>query len=148
MHPVQTTICLVLPLFCTRTRCKFGSQRRLLKLWAWLTLLPTTGPLPQISQRLDISFSSCYSEFNDLKIRNRQGKVKKSFGWLRLFFLECFILGWTTAKAFLYSDPIACAPLDYARGARVAERSRSDRWSKNDESYNISLWATILSISL
>jgi hypothetical protein len=28
------------------TRCKFGSQRRLVLLFAWLTLLPTAGRLP------------------------------------------------------------------------------------------------------
>jgi hypothetical protein len=31
------------------TRWRFGSQRRLVLLWAWLTLLPVSGPLPQIS---------------------------------------------------------------------------------------------------
>jgi len=35
-----------------RTLCRLGRKRRLVVLWAWLTLLPLIGPLPQISQRL------------------------------------------------------------------------------------------------
>ncbi len=49
------------------TRCRFGNQRRLVLLWAWLTLLPVAGPLPQISHlraivlspQTDIFFTSC-----------------------------------------------------------------------------------------
>jgi hypothetical protein len=35
-----------------RTRFRFGSQRRRVLLLAWETLLPVTGPLPQISHTL------------------------------------------------------------------------------------------------
>jgi hypothetical protein len=31
-----------------RTLFRFGSQRRLVLLWAWETLLPVAGPFPQI----------------------------------------------------------------------------------------------------
>src|SRR6185503_16283838 len=36
----------------TRTRCRFGIQRRLETLWAWLTRFPKTGALPQTSHIL------------------------------------------------------------------------------------------------
>ena len=39
------------PFTSARTRCRFGSNRRGVMLWAWLMLRPTTGPFPQISQR-------------------------------------------------------------------------------------------------
>ena len=51
---VQTFIRLTAPFTTARTCCKFGYQRRLVLLLAWLTLWPTCGPFPQISQRLDI----------------------------------------------------------------------------------------------
>lgn len=55
MQRVQTRICLELPpTVATRTFCRLGSQRRLVLLWAWLTLFPVTGFLPQISHNLDI----------------------------------------------------------------------------------------------
>jgi len=54
MHRVQTLIRrTVLPIF-TRTRCRFGSHRRLLTLWAWLIRFPNTGVFPQTSQILAI----------------------------------------------------------------------------------------------
>ena len=50
MQRVHTRAWILLPpLVAILTRCKFGSQRRLVLLWAWLTLLPVTGPLPHIS---------------------------------------------------------------------------------------------------
>jgi hypothetical protein len=42
------------PLTIARTRWRFGSNRRAVTLCAWLTFRPTTGPLPQISQRFAI----------------------------------------------------------------------------------------------
>src|SRR4030065_1233664 len=42
----------LLPSF-TRMRWMWGSQRRLLRLWEWLTCFPTHGPLPQISHTND-----------------------------------------------------------------------------------------------
>ena len=49
---VQTRMRRVAPLMSAFTRCRFGSNRRALTLWAWLILRPTTGALPQISQVL------------------------------------------------------------------------------------------------
>ena len=49
MQRVQTFIRLTAEPTITRTRCRFGSQRRLETLWAWLTRLPNTGALPQTS---------------------------------------------------------------------------------------------------
>jgi hypothetical protein len=54
MQLVQTTIFLTWPLCSVLTRCRFGLNRRLVTLWAWLILLPTIGFLPHISHILDI----------------------------------------------------------------------------------------------
>ena len=43
-----------LPSCSTRTFWRFGSQTLLVLLLAWLTLFPLMGPLPHISQTLDI----------------------------------------------------------------------------------------------
>ena len=58
MHSVQTLRCCGLPSTSARTRCRLGSHRRLVTLWAWLTLLPVIGPLPQISHRCAIVLAS------------------------------------------------------------------------------------------
>src|SRR5438552_9771427 len=49
MHCVQTRIRRTTPFTTTRTRCRLGYQRRGVLLFAWLTLCPAMGPLPQIS---------------------------------------------------------------------------------------------------
>jgi hypothetical protein len=67
MQLVQTIIFLTRPLDTLRTRCKFGLNRRLVTLCAWLTLLPTIGFLPHISHTFDIS-SSPYSSSRYLQI--------------------------------------------------------------------------------
>jgi hypothetical protein len=55
MQLVQTRIFLLFPAdTATFTLCKFGSQRLLFLLWAWLTLFPVTGFLPHISHILAI----------------------------------------------------------------------------------------------
>lgn len=58
---VQTLIRFVPPLMTARTVWRFGSNRRGVTLWAWLMFLPTTGPLPQISQRIAMADASCLS---------------------------------------------------------------------------------------
>jgi hypothetical protein len=51
MQRVQTLARWVAPEAVTMRTCfRLGSQRRLVLLWAWETLLPVAGPLPQISQ--------------------------------------------------------------------------------------------------
>jgi len=50
MQAVQARIVRRAPLITAWTRRKFGSQRRLVTLWAWLIRFPNVGPLPQISQ--------------------------------------------------------------------------------------------------
>ena len=45
-HCVHTRTRFGDPSTRTRTVCRFGYQRRLVRLLAWLTLLPVTGPLP------------------------------------------------------------------------------------------------------
>ena len=51
---VQTRRRRTPPFIKARTFWRFGSNRRGVTLCAWLTLRPTTGPLPQISQRFAI----------------------------------------------------------------------------------------------
>ena len=59
MQRVQTLMCLLLlSLVATLIFCKLGNQRRLVLLWAWLTLFPVAGPLPHISHFLAISADS------------------------------------------------------------------------------------------
>jgi hypothetical protein len=52
MQRVQTFIRFTDEPTSTRTRCRFGIQRRLDTLWAWLIRLPKTGALPQTSHIL------------------------------------------------------------------------------------------------
>ena len=40
------------PFVTARTVCRFGLNRRLVTLWAWLIRLPNIGPLPQTSHRI------------------------------------------------------------------------------------------------
>jgi hypothetical protein len=54
MHRVQTLIRRTVPATIARTRCRFGIQRRLDTLWAWLIRFPNTGALPQTSHILAI----------------------------------------------------------------------------------------------
>jgi hypothetical protein len=54
MQLVQTIIFFTRPPDTVRTLCRLGLKRRLVTLWAWLTLLPTIGFLPQISHIFDI----------------------------------------------------------------------------------------------
>src|SRR5688500_18662840 len=55
MQRVQTCMRLTAEPTITRTFWRFGIQRRLDTLWAWLTRLPNTGALPQTSHILAIS---------------------------------------------------------------------------------------------
>jgi hypothetical protein len=65
MHRVQALTCTVAPLAVTiRTLCRLGSQRRRVLLWAWLTLFPVEGPLPQISQLRAMIFSPQEIQFS------------------------------------------------------------------------------------
>ena len=54
MHPVQTRRVLWTPFTSARTRRRFGFQRRLVTLWAWLIRLPKWGLFPQMSQCIAI----------------------------------------------------------------------------------------------
>jgi len=56
---VHTFIRFALPWGCwTRIDCRFGSNLRGVRLFAWETLFPNWGPLPQTSQRLAIIFAT------------------------------------------------------------------------------------------
>ena len=54
MQRVQTFIRLTDEPTRTRTFCRFGIQRRLETLCAWLTRLPNTGALPHTSHIFDM----------------------------------------------------------------------------------------------
>ena len=54
MQRVQTFIRFTAEPTITRTRCRFGIQRRLETLCAWLTRFPNTGALPQTSHIFDM----------------------------------------------------------------------------------------------
>ena len=54
-HEVQTFIRFGTPFTSARTVCRFGFHRRLVRLWAWETLFPKVGFLPQISHTFAIS---------------------------------------------------------------------------------------------
>jgi len=49
MQRVQTFIRFTAEPNFTRTLCRFGNQRLLVTLWAWLIRLPKTGAFPQTS---------------------------------------------------------------------------------------------------
>ena len=51
---VQTSMRFTWPWCKARTLCRLGLKRRLVTLWAWLTLFPTCGFLPQIWHILDM----------------------------------------------------------------------------------------------
>ncbi len=53
-HEVQTFIRFGTPFTSARTVCRFGFHRRLVRLWAWDTLCPKVGFLPQISHAFAI----------------------------------------------------------------------------------------------
>jgi hypothetical protein len=57
IHRVQARIRRTPPPIDARTSLRLGFHRRLVLLFAWLTLLPTDGPLPQIAHCL-IDFST------------------------------------------------------------------------------------------
>ena len=58
MHLVHTLVfCVFPPALAICTVFKLGSQRRFVLLCAWETLLPVTGPLPQISHTFAMIFS-------------------------------------------------------------------------------------------
>ncbi len=61
MHRVQTFIRFTDEPTRTRTFCRFGIQRRLETLCAWLTRFPNTGALPQTSH--------IFAMLDSLKIR-------------------------------------------------------------------------------
>src|SRR5262245_60623824 len=48
---VHTRSLLTAPPTMPRSETRLGIHRRFVMLWAWLTLWPTEGPLPQISHR-------------------------------------------------------------------------------------------------
>jgi hypothetical protein len=48
-QPVQTDTRFLVPLTMARTVWMFGLQRRFVRTWEWLTLLPNDGFFPQVS---------------------------------------------------------------------------------------------------
>jgi hypothetical protein len=90
IHRVQALTRTVRPVPVTvRTFCRFGSQRRRVLLWAWLTLFPVSGPFPQISHTRAIIYIS-----------------------LQRFFLQTFFLTTSNRKCKKFPvRPLAAIPL-------------------------------------
>ena len=73
MHLVHTRIRRAPPCgSCTRTNCRFGLNRRGVRLFACDTLLPNCGPLPQASHFLAMMITSGSLEYG-LRVRTRSG---------------------------------------------------------------------------
>ena len=107
MQRVQALTRTVLPLLATmRTHCRLGSQRRRVLLWAWLTLFPVDGPLPQISQLRAMSlFSSNVDRFT--KADNNTPEYKKS----KCFSRDSFLM---SAASLMHSPHVPGAGLGSA----------------------------------
>jgi hypothetical protein len=60
MQEVHTRRDWFLPSTTTLTFCRLGSQRRLVNLWEWLTLLPYTGFFPHISHTFAMAGASFF----------------------------------------------------------------------------------------
>jgi hypothetical protein len=56
MQEVQAFSLLGEPFTTTRTRWMFGSQRRFVRRWEWLMLIPKDGFLPQTSHTAAMTF--------------------------------------------------------------------------------------------
>jgi hypothetical protein len=56
MQRVQALTLRTLPLSMARTFCRFGLKTFLVLLWAWLTLQPLIGFLPQTSHTFAMIF--------------------------------------------------------------------------------------------
>src|SRR5580700_6541978 len=72
MQDVQARSRLCAPFTMARTDCRFTFQRRLVTLWAWLTLCPNCGPLPHNSQTLAISFNRSMISVLGMRSRARR----------------------------------------------------------------------------
>jgi hypothetical protein len=81
----QTLTRLTEPFTTARTCCRFGSHRRGDRLFAWLTLLPAIGFLPQISHAFAIIL---YNSFRSLNCLNKYRNIS---GVLQYFFENSFI---------------------------------------------------------
>src|SRR5690606_19541444 len=77
-HEVQTRTRLRVPFSVTiRADWRFGSQRRRVRLLAWLTLFPERGPLPQTAQSaaMIVILSSC--ERNQSRNLGKRGEARQ-----------------------------------------------------------------------
>jgi hypothetical protein len=76
MQLVQTFMRSTPPLGrCTRIDCRLGSKRRRVRLFAWETLLPNCGPLPQTSHRLAMIIEylqTVENSMSDLFVKNKR----------------------------------------------------------------------------
>jgi hypothetical protein len=71
-HLVQILTLLTAPVLLSTHRilCRFGYHTFLVLLFAWLTLFPTTGPLPQTSHTLDMNLLSPFEILRSLLKHN------------------------------------------------------------------------------
>jgi hypothetical protein len=77
-HLVQTIILRGVPLIMALTLCRLGAQTFLVRMWEWLTFIPTATPLPQISHLLAkvyTSFSQHFYILSDLRKRRNKSMI-------------------------------------------------------------------------
>jgi hypothetical protein len=80
MQRVQTFIRLTAEPTITRTLCKFGIQRLLDTLWAWLIRFPKTGAFPQTSHILAICCSLFLNHAKGVDCSHRCGVAQPLSG--------------------------------------------------------------------
>lgn len=78
MHDVQTLTRLGEPLTIARILWMLGFQRRLVRRWEWLTLMPQDGPLPHISQTEAMSKPLRIGNWETLACRSMNGSKSQS----------------------------------------------------------------------
>ena len=64
-HEVHTEMRRGAPFTTARTRWMLGFQRRLVRRWEWLTLIPNEGCLPQTSQTAATTRNAPRTEYQD-----------------------------------------------------------------------------------
>jgi hypothetical protein len=134
MQRVQTLARWLLPFPVTiLTLFKFGSQRRLVLLWACETLLPVSGPFPQIWHTLAMFNSpSISSRLAVIRIRNRETIALATEGtsFQKQFF---YFLFYRMARYFWPFLPPGCPSamvspvVNGAKSIVGGERSQLDR---------------------
>jgi hypothetical protein len=87
------------------TRCRFGSQRLLFLLLAWLTLLPVVGPFPQIAHFFDMKNSFNKPRQRYLEITYRISLILSAWSLFKEENLYTFFLRLTSILLSFFAHP-------------------------------------------